>query len=110
MQNSDEEGGSLYIKGFICLITPAPPPLQELVVWLLVAERTVFKIFLLAVESVNGIAPINYYNHMFPLDHYTPLIITYLPISSKNGINGDHSKRSKIDNLDLHRKRSFFDQ
>ena len=31
-------------------------------------------------------------------------------ISSKNAIEKDHSKRSKVDNLNLHRKRSFNDQ
>jgi len=31
-------------------------------------------------------------------------------MASKNEIKEDHSKRGKIDNLHLHRKRSFIDQ
>ena len=33
-----------------------------------------------------------------------------LTLPSKNEIKEDHSKRSKVDNFNLHRKRSFIDQ
>ena len=38
------------------------------------------------------------------------LTFDHLYLNSKNEIKEDHSKHSKVDNFNLHQKRSFIDQ